>query len=167
MLQKPLLANRAFLVRIICVIFALFIFHLPFSYAAQSPLETAQSDYNFQYTKFRDAQEKYVSARSSYLSFQTAAAKNEAFLRTKDYLAQADNLFLSYIDLVKENGNSINWPGDTISKDNLTINLTQESTFLAQNKTSLEGAKTLEDLVQSAKDLKTHFEGITTPKINF
>ena len=85
----------------------------------QSPLDKARSDYTFQYTKYREAQNKYINARSSYLTFQTATAKNNAYLATGDYLVQIDNLYQAYLFLVNENGNSLGWQNSDISKDHI------------------------------------------------
>ena len=132
----------------------------------QSPLDKARSDYTFQYTKYREAQNKYINARSSYLTFQTATAKNDAYLATGDYLVQIDNLYQAYLFLVNENGNSLGWQNSDISKDHINQIIDEEIAFFDNHRKKVKDAKTLEQLPDLATDLRSHRDKEFNLKIN-
>ena len=138
---------------------------------AQSPvpltaLDKAQNDYTFQFTKYREAQNKYINARSSYLTFQTATAKNNAYLATGDYLVQIDNLYQAYLFLVNENGNSLGWQNSDISKDHINQIIDEEIAFFDNHRKKVKDAKTLEQLPDLATDLRSHRDKEFNLKIN-
>jgi len=134
--------------------------------AQTTPLEKAQNDYSFQFTKYREAQEKYITARASYLSFKTAVSKNDAFAKTKDYLTQIDLLYLSFVALVQENANSINWGKSGTEKDEVGKILNAEITYINEHKQKVQNTKTLEELPLLSKELKTHIKDTLEPKLN-
>src|SRR5579872_555607 len=78
---------------------AIAVLFVPLSVFAQttSSLQKAQDDYNFQAGKYKDAHHSYLDARSTYLTFQTATAKDDAFTKTKAYLIQVDQLYESFL----------------------------------------------------------------------
>lgn len=131
-----------------------------------TPIEKAQSDYNFQFTKYNDAHEKYLSAKASYLSFKTAVSKNEAFEKTKDHLIQVDQLYLALIALSQEFGNSMNWNKSTLKKDDINKLLKSEVDYFNEHKQKVEKTHTLEELPPLSAELKAHINGITQPKLN-
>lgn len=153
--------------------FLLIVSNLPSPVTAQTPspsptstLDKAQADYNFQYTLYNDTHTNYVTAKAQYLSFQTAVSKNDAFTKTKDYLLQVDNLYLSFIALVQENANSINWEQSTQQSQQVSDLLKGESDYLKTHIQSVENTKTLEELPPLSKDLKKHIDDTTEPKLN-
>ena len=141
------------------------IFNFQFSIAI-NPLDKAQEDYTFQFTKYREAQDKYITARSSYLTFKTAVAKSEAFLATKDYLTQVDNLYLGYIFLVNEHGNSLNWTNASVSKDKITSIINAQISYFKDHQEKVSQSATLEELTVLAQDLKNHIDKDLLGKIN-
>lgn len=127
-------------------------------------LEKAQKDYTFQFTKYRDAQEKYINAKSEYESFKTATAKNDAFNKTKDYLTQINKLYLTYIALIQENGNAINFSAHGDDKNKSDSILKGETGFFSEENKKIGSTKTLEELPPIAKEVKTHVAEEMTPK---
>jgi hypothetical protein len=119
---------------------------------AASPLETAQSDYNFEYSKFRDAQDKYTNSKQSYISFKTAAAKDQAYVDSKAYLNQTINLYLSYLSLVNEYVNGVQWQNDQTHQQILNSLQNLKSTYLQQEQL-INVSQTLEDLQGNAAAL--------------
>lgn len=132
----------------------------------QNPLEKAQSDYTFQFTKYRELQNKYITARASYLTFQTATSKNDAYLATKDYLVQIDSLYHAYLFLVNENGNSLSWQNTDIPNEKLNQIIEGEIAFFDDHQKKGNDAKTLEQLTDLASDLRSHRDGEFSLKIN-
>ena len=128
---------------------------------AQSPvpltaLDKAQNDYTFQFTKYREAQNKYINARSSYLTFQTATAKNNAYLATSDYLLKIDDLYHAYLFLVNENGNNLDWQNSDIPKDQINQIIDEEIAFFDDHQKKVKDTQTLEQLTDLANDLQNH-----------
>ena len=143
------------------------IFTFQFSIAqTQSPLDKAQNDYTFQFTKYREAQNKYINARSSYLTFQTATAKNNAYIATSDYLLKIDNLYHTYLFLVNENGNSLGWQNSDIPKDQINQIIDNEIAFFDNHQKKVNDAKTLEQSTDLASDLRSHRDKEFNLKIN-
>ncbi len=150
---------------LIVLVSSLITYHLSLTFA-QTPLEKAQQDYTFQFTKYREAQEKYLTAKAAYLSFQTATAKNDAFLKTKDFLSQADNLYLSYIALVTEYGNSIDWQKTSLSKDKINALEETEVSYFQTHQKQISQTTTLEELPPLTQELKNHIEKSLSLRIN-
>ena len=143
------------------------IFNFQFSIAqTQSGLDKAQNDYTFQFTKYREAQNKYITARASYLTFKTATAKNDAYLATGDYLVQIDSLYLAYLFLVNENGNSLSWQNTDNPKEKLNQIIEGELAFFDGNQKKVKDAKTLEQLTDLASELRNHRDKEFSLKIN-
>lgn len=150
-----------FLISIITIIvLSLIIYNLPLVLAQES-LEKAKADYAFQFSKYREIQKGYQSAKSQYESFKTATSKNEAFLKTKDYLVQIDNLLIAYVLLVNEGGSKVNWQSNAPPRAKITDSLQAEISYFQDNQKNVQAVQTLEDLPPLAKELKDHLEKTT------
>src|SRR3989344_7949592 len=110
-------------------LFSLISYGLSSAFAQTSSLEKAKSDYSFQFTKYREIQKVYQSIKSLYESFKTATSKNEAFLKTKDYLEQIDNLLIAYVLLVNEGGSKVNWQSNPPEHSKITQSLQVEISY--------------------------------------
>lgn len=166
---RSFIVNRKSLIVLALVFvlnFSLITYYLLPTSAQQTPLEKAQSDYNFQFTKYRDAQEKYTSAKAEYESFKTATSKNTAFVNTRGYLVQSNKLYLAYISLIQENGNAINFTNHGDDKNKVNEILKNETDYFNANIQKINQTKTLEELPPMAKDLKTQFNDVFQLKLN-
>ena len=132
----------------------------------QSPLELSKENYSLQLTKLNDAHEAYITAKSNYLSFKSATAKNDAFIKTKEYLHQVDELLTLYLKLVRSFSDNANWQSSNFSKEEQNNIIQEESAFVSDHQAKIDKATTLEELTPLAKDLKTHLEESTNPRIN-
>ena len=163
-----LIANRksqiAKLILLISI-FALLTSHLSGTLAQTLTSKKAQEDYLFQFGKTQESHEKYVVARSSYLTFKTAISKNEAFLKTKDYLLSIDQLLLTYVDLVKEQSILFDWTGSEKDRDETIKNLTDEAVFYKNHQQKINAAQTLEELPPLAQEIKIRKEKVTLPLV--
>ncbi|MBI3342207.1 hypothetical protein HY024_03735 [Candidatus Curtissbacteria bacterium] len=165
--HKTLIVNRQLLIGIIVAAFFLAGARpLPPAHAATS-LETAQSDYNFNYSKFRDSQERYVNAKNSYLAFKTAASKDQAFAATKDYLNQVTALYPTYLGLVNEYGNSLSWQDSADVHTNLVKTLAEMSNYFVGQRQQINDTKTLEELSGLGAPMRDKIEKEINPQINF
>lgn len=161
---KTGLGLRGHLTGIVLTFFFIFAsFSFPIA-ADQTAFEKAELDYTFQFSKYRDLHEKYISSKSAYASFKTLESKNDAYLSTRDYLISVDNLYDSYLLLFKEAGNGIDWiDQDRHLNSNKLID--EEITFLKGHQDKINAAKSLEDLPALSKILNEHLEGVTKPRV--
>lgn len=146
------------------------IYKLPTTYYllhAATPLETAQADYNFNISKTLDSKEKYTNAKNTYLSFKTAAAKDQAFAATKDYLNQVTNLYPAYFALVKEHANSLRWQDNEEKHNNIDKMLGDLSIYFAGLRQQINDTKTLEELSAIAAVIKDEIIDNVNPQINY
>lgn len=131
---------------------------------AASPLETAQSDYNFQSSQFRNVKERFANAKAAYISFKTAASKDQAFSTSKEYLTQASTLYIAYYALVKEYGNSLDWSDKSDVHTKLATTMDDASTYFLQVKDAVTRAQTLEDLTKIAADIDKNLKDKFDPQ---
>lgn len=131
-----------------------------------SPLDRSKEDYNFQYLKFREREEQYLTAKNSYISFKTAIAKDEAYTATKSYLFQVDNLYIVLVFLAQEQTNSLDWRTHGAQKEELGKSLSQEVDFLRDHQKRASEAKTLEELSPLGSELKDRIKNTLERKLN-
>jgi len=158
------ISNLKLFILIISVL-SLFTFHFSLT-LAQTPLQKAQQDYTYQFSKYRDAQQNYTSSKATYESFKTATAKNDAFLKTKDYLTQIDNLYISYLLLVKEYSQEIDWTNSNDQRIKINQIFDDETSYLGQHQQKVKNVQVLEELPPLAKTLKDYIDKVYQPKIN-
>ncbi|KKR78331.1 MAG: hypothetical protein UU23_C0001G0095 [Candidatus Curtissbacteria bacterium GW2011_GWA1_40_9] len=128
-----------------------------------TPLEQAQQDYSFQATKYQEAKEKYENSKTNYLAYKTAVAKNEAFLKTQDYLIQINNVYITYLLLIDERSNLYDWGKGIYTKNDEHKILLDQIKALENLRVEAQNLKTLEETVPYAKKLKTQLEQNTLP----
>lgn len=119
-------------------------------------LAQAQQDYSYQFSKYEDCHNHYITDRSAYLAFQTTISKNNAFLTTKDCLTKIYDVYVAYIRYIKEQGNAFTWNKNDTEKDQIFKTLDDEITYFQNNQPQVAKLQTLEDTVTYAADLKTH-----------
>lgn len=158
--------TSAFLISLALLLFT--INHLQFTSSAQtqSALERARQDYTFQFTKYRDAEEKYQVAKSTYETFKTTVAKSDAFEKTKSYLNQVENLYIAYLLLVKEYGNTFSFGAMEAEKDKVVKIIDSEITYLQDYQKKINTTQTLEELPTLAIEMDQHFKQILELKVN-
>lgn len=146
------------------IFFLIFFLNFPKLILAQET--NFKQNYLNQLTKFNGAQEEYITAKSAYLSFKTATSKNQAFIKTKSYLREANLLYSEYIKLVEAIGNKVDWQNSTINRDDQINVINSELNFLSGNLDKIESSQTLEELPQIAQDFKNQIQTSTKPKID-
>lgn len=166
--RKKVFGIQYLVLSIFLFVLSLFTYHfsLAQSPAPPSALERAQNDYNFQYSKYRDAQEKYKTARSSYLSFKTATAKNDAYEATKNYLTQVVKVYITFGYLTREHINSFNWGNFNDQKIKSISILNNQIATLTSFQQQIAATTTLEQLPPIAADLKNYLAGEFDKKHN-
>jgi len=134
-------------------------------YQEKKRLDQAIQDYSYQFTKYEECRNKYITDRSAYLTFQTATAKNSAFLTTKDCLSKIYDVYVAYLRYIKEQGNTFNWNQKDAEKNQIFKTLDDEIASYQLNKKNVDSLKTLEDTVPYASELKTYITKTTYPVI--
>ncbi len=134
--------------------------------STSTPIVQAQESYAYQVTKYIELKDKYQTAKSTFLTFKTATAKNDAFQKTKDYLKQIDNVYKAYLLLVEERTNTISWDYASTPREGLLQKIKDEITYFDNNQKDIDASQALEDLPQLAKNIQSHVE-TTTLKIAF
>ncbi len=132
-----------------------------------SSLEQAQQDYSFQTTKYQDAKEKYETAKSNHKVYNTAVSKNEAFLKTQEYLIQANNVYITYLLLINERSNLYDWGKGIYPKNEQHQIIQDQIKALEDLKTEAQNLKTLEETTPYAQKMKDHVEKNTLPTAYF
>jgi len=146
-------------------VFLLFSFILTPLVFGKTALENARDDYTFQFTKYQEAKTNYLQDKAAYEKFKTAISKNEAFVSTKDYLLQVSKLYSSYLLLVKERGNQINWAGKENQRDKTLKLIDEDIAYLSDYTNRTKSAQTLEELTALSVDLSTQNKNKTLPKL--
>lgn len=165
--KKLVVESKWFIIlAIVTIVFSLFILHYSFALAETTPLEKADSDYAYQYSKYVESHDNYVYAKSTYATFKTATAKNDAFQKTKDYLKQVHAVYISYLLLAKEIGNTFDWGENSKNKNDIARGLDTEISFFRENAKKIDTTQTLEELPAIAADLDNHIKKTADPKIN-
>lgn len=134
---------------------------------ASSPLETAKSDYSFESSKYRDAQEKFSAAKSSYLTFKTATAKEQAFVASKAYVDQITTLYPAYFSLVRVYAGNLDWQDNAAKYEQIIKMLGDMDTYFAAQKQQVTDTKTLEDLSQLSLQIRGKIATEIDPQLNY
>lgn len=129
-------------------------------------LAKAKGDYSFQLSRYQDKHEDYLTARSTYISFQTTISKENALNKTKDMLSQIFEVYIAYLLLTKEYGNSFTWNKNDTEKDEIFQQIDEEIEYFRTNKPEVNEIKILEDTIPFAENLKNHVNTITLPMVN-
>ncbi|GEM_PF-7022317 len=131
----------------------------------RTPLETAQDDYAYQFSKYRETQTKFQISKGAYEKFKTATSKNEAFFATKDYLNQVNILYTSYLLLIIEKGNYIDWSEATDLRNKTITLINEEFTFIEGQKENISKTQTLEELPPISKISDDRIKKLTIFKL--
>lgn len=157
---KSLLLNRKaqIFISFFILVYLIFTFRSASVFATSTPLDKAHEDYSYQVTKYIEIKYRYETARSQYLTFKSAASKNEAFGQTQKYLTQIASVYKAYLFLVEERTNAISWDYASTSRDDLIKQLEEDTQYFDKVNQDISNAKTLEDLPPIANEIQNHLE---------
>jgi len=128
-----------------------------------TPLEQAKQDYAFQIIKYNETHKKYAAAKNNYMAFKTAAAKNEAFIQTQQYIVQVHNVYKTYLLVINERSNLYDWGTSGFSKDEEHKLIQEEIKNLEDLRNEATKLTTLEETVAHAQKLKDQASKKTFP----
>lgn len=121
----------------------------------------AYQDYVYTTTLYKTAGNDFQIARSSYQTYRTLAAQNEALDKFRKVLKARNQVMSVYYDLLQEKMNFT--PGlntDRINTFN-TIRLSEES-WLADDQKKVDAATSLEDLNQISQEFDQRYSQMDT-----
>lgn len=133
---------------------------------ASSQLETAQSDYNFQYTKLRDSYGKHTNTLIAFQTFRTASAKEQAFQNSRQFLVQTSTLYRSYSSFIEAYINTFNWDNNQNYYDEIISKLNNINTYFQTLEEKAGNAKTLEEISVLANDTSKDINQNFNPDID-
>ncbi|MBM3205679.1 hypothetical protein FJZ41_02430 [Candidatus Shapirobacteria bacterium] len=120
------------------------------SLAQEFNFDRALNDYLYNYNLYRQSYNEYITAKESYLKYQTLNSKNEALAKTTQMLKNQDEVVKTYLTALRLKLSAT--PGLSAEEQNvLFLKLDSEVGWFKQHQNSLLSAATLEDLVDSAK----------------
>lgn len=135
--------------------------------AQETSINQAQKDYTYEFSKYRDAAEKFSTAKSSYLTFKTATAKEQAFVATKAYLNQVTSVYSAYFSIVRIYAATLDWQNEAAKYEQLVKILEDMDTYFASQKQQITDTKTLEDLALLSQQMKQKITGEINPQLNY
>lgn len=117
---------------------------------------SAQKDYVYQYSQYRNAYDSYQVTKSAYLTYRTLTAQNEATNQMRQVLQIRNNVISSYYNLLQEKLNLA---------DNLTLQAKStfsdikksEISWLNDYQKRLDAPSSTEDLNGVAGDFESRF----------
>ena len=116
----------------------------------------AYKDYLYQFDVYRTMYADFKVAQNEYFKFKTLTSQTTALSKTKIMLSQRDQLLRAYLLLLNEK--LYENPGVTDTERNTYLSLTRnEIDFLEQHTTLIERIGSLEDSMETSRELESHY----------
>lgn len=116
----------------------------------------AYKDYLYQFDVYRTMYSDFKVAQNEYFKFKTLTSQTTALAKTKTMVSQRDQLLRAYLLLLNEK--LYENPGVSDTERNTYLSLTHnEINFLDQHTTLVERIGSLEDAMETSRDLETHY----------
>lgn len=128
----------------------------PATLAQNLDFNRAFEDYLFTYNLYRDTHTAYVTAKATYLTYQTLAAKTEALEKTRTMLKARADVVRTYLTALRQKMEEE--AGVSQADRNLyQSQIDAEVVYLLDHQTKLEAPATLEDLVKVGREFETRY----------
>lgn len=118
--------------------------------------QRAYQDYVYNYGAYRNSYNEYTVAKSTYQTYRTLTAQNEAINKFRAVLKNRATVMVVYYDLLQEKLNSA--PG-VVDSDKSTFNGIKESekNWLAGHQKKIDAAGSLEDLNSVSQEFDSRY----------
>ena len=127
------------------------------AFAQEFNFDRAYSDYLYNYNLYRESHNSYITARETFLKYQTLTSKNEALGKTREMLNNQDEVVKTYLTALKLKLTGIS--GLSNDEQNiLSLNLDNEIAWFGQHQEELNKTGSLEDLVKVAGNSQAQYE---------
>lgn len=129
---------------------------LLFASPVHADYQTAKADYVYQYSLYRTASDAYQLAKSTFMTYRTLTAQNDAIDKERAVIAARDRVISAYYNLLQEKLNATSGvsPDFTASFNNIKES---EKTWLADHQKKIDAAGSFDDLNGAAKDFESRF----------
>lgn len=141
---------RALLSIFAFILLTLFISATP----VRADYQTAYTDYVFAQSLYRTSYGEYQSAKSTFLTYRTLAAQNEAIAKLKKVLQDRNQVMFTYYDLMGEKLAITDGVTPEFKTSFNSIRLSEQK-WLTEHQTKIEAAASLNDL----NSVSGEFEG--------
>ncbi|MBI3576880.1 hypothetical protein HY086_02500 [Candidatus Gottesmanbacteria bacterium] len=131
----------------------LFVLFVPLVLATSSQ---AYKDYLYQFDVYRTKYADFQVAKNEYLKFKTLTSQTTALDKTKQMMAQRDQLLRAYLLLLNEKLNENAGMADT-ERNTYQTYIRNEVAFLEGHSKLVESIGTLEDAQETSRDLESHY----------
>jgi len=135
----------------------LFFFTFSFAYAQEFNFKKAYEDYLFNFNKYRESHDEYVTAKEAYLSYKTLTSKNTAKEKTAKMLLNEDEVIHTYLAAIRlklsETTGISNY-----EKSIIYLKLDENITLYSTHQNSINAADNLEDLIKLAQENKESYK---------
>lgn len=118
--------------------------------------QTAKNDYTYQYSLYREKIDSYQVAKSTYQTYRTLTAQNDAIVALRVAVQSRDRVISTYYNLLQEKLNET--PGISPEYRSTFSSIKEsEKSWLATHQKKIDAAATLEDLNAAAAEFETHY----------
>jgi hypothetical protein len=126
---------------------------------SENPVKKAREDYLFQYAKYNEAYELYLTKKEANEKFQTISSQQEAITATKEVLTRRAEVLRTYLQLLKF---KILAQGqlDPGTKESQTGKIEATQAFLTTHKTSIERFRSIAEINSESKRLERESSAI-------
>jgi len=145
------------------ILFTTILFFFTFSsvYAQEFNFRKAYEDYLFNFNKYRESHDEYVTAKEAYLSYKTLTSKNTAKEKTAKMLLNEDEVIRTYLTTIRlklsETTGISNYEQNIIY-----LKLDEDIALYLNHQDSINTAGSLEDLVKLAQENKENYKKTET-----
>lgn len=122
---------------------------------------SAYQDYIYNYQLYRSASDKFQIDKSSYLTYKTITAQNNALTSFRTVLKTRDQVMLVYYNLLQEKLNATAG-SSTDSKNTFNSIKDSEKDWLGSHQKKIDAAGSLDDLNSVSAEFESHYPQMDT-----
>lgn len=128
---------------------------------AYADFKSAYQDYTYTYQLYRTALNEFQIAKSSFLTYRTLTAQNEALDKFRKALVSRNQVIIVYYNLLQEKMNET--PGVSPESKNTFNNIKEsEKNWIDSHKQKIEAAGSFEDLNNVSSEFESRFPQMDT-----
>lgn len=137
------------------------VFKILYSSPVLADYQQAYSDYTYQYSLYRTADNNYQISKSTYLTYKTLTAQNDAIDKLRATLKARASVMSAYYALLQEKLNST--PGIPDDSKNTFYSIkNSESDWLSAHQKKIDAAASLDDLNLVSSDFESRYPQMDT-----
>jgi len=143
------------------IIFVLFLFAFLFPLSVSADYQSAYNDYSYNYTVYRTTYNDYQVAKSTFLTYHTLTAQNDAVNKLRAVLKARNQVMFVYFDLLQEKLNGTPGVPDD-AKTTFGKVKESEKTWLTDHQKKIDAAASLDDLNSASSEFESRYHQMDT-----